>query len=252
MEVIFLAFFEQDSQLSIIYRGFLMMKCFQATQFKPSLLAIVVMTTTLVASGCTTINPYSNEEQTAKATTGSLIGAVAGAAIGVASSSKSDRGKGALIGAASGAAVGGGIGYYMDVQETKLRQQLASTGVSVTRSGDNIILNMPNEVTFGVDQTELSDGAKRVLNSVALVAKEYSKTQLNILGYTDSSGSDSYNLRLSQVRASEVGNYLMSKGVASARVKSQGMGESSPIASNANANGRAQNRRVEIVLTPTG
>lgn len=229
-----------------------MMKCFQAVQSKPSLLAIVVMTTALVASGCTTINPYSNEEQTAKATSGALIGAVAGAAIGVVSSSKSDRGKGALIGAASGAAVGGGIGYYMDVQETKLRQQLASTGVSVTRNGDNIILNMPNEVTFGVDQTELSDGAKRVLNSVAVVAKEYSKTQLNVLGYTDSSGSDSYNLRLSQVRASEVGNYLMSKGVASARVKSKGMGEASPIASNANANGRAQNRRVEIVLIPTG
>ncbi|MGL6122781.1 MAG: YMGG-like glycine zipper-containing protein, partial [Shewanella sp.] len=145
------------------------MKCFQAVQSKPSLLAIVVMTTALVASGCTTINPYSNEEQTAKATSGALIGAVAGAAIGLVSSSKSDRGKGALIGAASGAAVGGGIGYYMDVQETKLRQQLASTGVSVTRSGDNIILNMPNEVTFGVDQTELSDGAKRVLNSVAVV-----------------------------------------------------------------------------------
>ncbi|MGL5047164.1 MAG: OmpA family protein [Shewanella sp.] len=228
------------------------MKCFQAVQSKPSLLAIVVMTTALVASGCTTINPYSNEEQTGKATTGALIGAVAGAAIGLVSSSKSDRGKGALIGAASGAAVGGGIGYYMDVQETKLRQQLASTGVSVTRSGDNIILNMPNEVTFGVDQTELSDGAQRVLNSVAVVAKEYSKTQLNVLGYTDSSGSDAYNLRLSQVRAGEVGNYLMSKGVASTRVKSTGMGEASPVASNDNADGRAQNRRVEIVLIPTG
>ena len=229
-----------------------MMKRFQASLFTPTKLTIAALIGGLLVSGCTTVNPYTNEQQTAKATTGALIGAVAGAAVGVASSSKSDRGKGALIGAASGAAVGGGIGYYMDVQETKLRQQLASTGVSVTRNGDNIILNMPNEVTFGVDQTELSDGAKRVLNSVAVVAKEYSKTQLNVLGYTDSSGSDSYNLRLSQVRASEVGNYLMGKGVASARVKSQGMGEASPIASNASAEGRAQNRRVEIVLTPTG
>lgn len=229
-----------------------MMKPSLIKSLPASKLAIVVMASALIASGCSTVNPYTNEQQTAKATTGALIGAVAGAAVGVASSSKSDRGKGALIGAASGAALGGGIGYYMDVQETKLRQQLASSGVSVTRSGDNIILNMPNEVTFGVDQTELSEGAKRVLNSVALVAKEYSKTQLNVLGYTDSSGSDSYNLRLSQVRASEVGNYLMSKGVASARVKSKGMGESSPIASNASAEGRAQNRRVEIVLTPTG
>lgn len=228
------------------------MKRFQVNRFTSSRLAFAAIIGTFVVSGCSTVNPYTNEQQTAKATSGAIIGAVAGAAVGVASSSKSDRGKGALIGAASGAAVGGGIGYYMDVQETKLRQQLASTGVSVTRNGDNIILNMPNEVTFGVDQTELSDGASRVLNSVALVAKEYSKTQLNVLGYTDSSGSGAYNLRLSQVRASEVANYLMSKGIAASRVKSKGMGKASPIASNASAEGRAQNRRVEIVLTPTG
>ncbi|MCE9850890.1 OmpA family protein [Shewanella chilikensis] len=206
----------------------------------------------LLATGCTTVNPYTNEQQTAKATNGALIGAVAGAAIGVASSSKSDRGKGALIGAASGAAVGGGIGYYMDVQETKLRQQLASTGVSVTRVGDTIVLNMPNEVTFQVDKTDLSSGAMRVLDSVVLVAKEYDKTQLNVVGYTDSSGSESYNLRLSQVRASEVGNYLIRKGVSGQRVLTQGRGESSPIASNATPQGRAQNRRVEIILSPLG
>ncbi|MCH1929453.1 OmpA family protein [Shewanella sp. A25] len=227
-----------------------MMK-FSMNSLPTAKLAVVVLSSALIASGCTTINPYSNEEQTSKAATGSIIGAVAGAAIGVASSSKKDRGKGALIGAASGAAVGGGIGYYMDVQEAKLRQQLASTGVSVTRDGDNIVLNMPNEVTFAVDQTELNSGAKNVLNSVALVAKEYNKTQLNVLGYTDSSGSDSYNLRLSQVRAGEVGNYLTTKGVESARVSTKGMGKASPIASNNTAEGRAQNRRVEIVLTPT-
>ena len=206
----------------------------------------------LLATGCTTVNPYTNEQQTAKATNGALIGAVAGAAIGVASSSKSDRGKGALIGAASGAALGGGIGYYMDVQETKLRQQLASTGVSVTRVGDTIVLNMPNEVTFQVDKTDLSSGAMRVLDSVVLVAKEYDKTQLNVVGYTDSSGSESYNLRLSQVRASEVGNYLIRKGVSGQRVLTQGRGEDSPIASNATPQGRAQNRRVEIILSPLG
>ncbi|MCL2918488.1 OmpA family protein [Shewanella litorisediminis] len=211
-----------------------------------------VFTLAAMGTGCSTVNPYTNEQQTAKATTGAIIGAVAGAAVGVASSSKSDRGKGALIGAASGAAVGGGIGYYMDVQETKLRQQLQASGVSVTRSGDNIILNMPNDVTFAVDKTDLSPRAMQVLDSVALVAKEYSKTRLNVLGYTDSSGADSYNLRLSQVRASEVGNYLLSKGVAAARVSTQGMGEASPIASNATAEGRAQNRRVEIILTPIG
>ncbi len=204
----------------------------------------------LFISGCQTTNPYTNEGQNAKATNGALIGAIAGAAIGVASSSKSDRGKGALIGAASGAALGGGIGYYMDTQEAELRKQLQSTGVSVTRSGENIVLNMPNEVTFGVDEVKLNPGAKNVLNSVALVAKEYDQTQLNVLGYTDSSGSESYNLRLSKIRAIEVGNYLVAQKVEYARVKSEGIGEARPIATNSTAEGRAQNRRVEIILSP--
>ncbi|QSX34096.1 OmpA family protein [Shewanella avicenniae] len=212
------------------------------------LLATFVVTA--LAAGCTTVNPYTKEEQTAKASTGAIIGAVAGAVVGVATSSKHDRGKGALIGAASGAAVGGGIGYYMDVQEAKLRQQLDATGVSVTRTGDTIVLNMPNELTFGVDSSTLSERAQSVLDGVVLVVNEYSKTQLNVIGHTDSSGSDSYNLRLSQVRASTVGSYLITKGVAGQRVVTQGAGESQPIASNDTAQGRAQNRRVEIILTP--
>ena len=208
------------------------------------------LTALLMVSGCQLPNPYTGEAENTKATNGAMIGAVSGAVIGVASSSKKDRGKGALIGAASGAAVGGGIGYYMDVQESKLRAQLKSTGVSVTRQGDNIVLNMPNDVTFAVDQTVLSERAKSVLNSVVLVAKEYDDTRLNIIGYTDSSGSDSYNLRLSQVRAGEVAQYLTSQKISGSRVSSTGMGESSPIASNATEQGRAQNRRVEIVLSP--
>ena len=213
--------------------------------------AIFAVATSVVATGCTTVNPYTREDQTAKSTSGALIGAVAGAAIGVASSSKSDRGKGALIGAASGAALGGGIGYYMDVQETKLRQQLESTGISVTRDGDNIVLNMPNEITFGVDKSDLSSRAMNALHNVALVAKEYDKTMLNVYGFTDSTGSESYNLRLSQVRAGEVSNYLIRDGVTANRVISKGMGEAHPIASNKTTQGRAENRRVEIVLSPT-
>lgn len=204
----------------------------------------------LFLSGCQLPNPYTGEEQNAKATNGAMIGALAGAAIGVASASKKDRAKGALIGAASGAAVGTGIGYYMDVQESKLRAQLKSSGVSVTRSGNNIILNMPNDVTFGVDETVLSSRAQNVLSSVALVAKEYDDTRLHITGYTDSTGSDSYNLRLSQVRANEVGQYLMQQKVAANRVSSTGRGEASPIANNGTPEGRSQNRRVEIVLSP--
>ncbi|GAL08001.1 OmpA family protein [Photobacterium aphoticum] len=204
----------------------------------------------VVATGCSTTNPYTGESQTAKATTGSVIGAIAGAAIGVASSSKSDRGKGALIGAASGAALGGGIGYYMDVQEAELRKQLQSTGISVSRDGDNIVLHMPNAITFGFDQTDLSATAKKALYNVSLVVKEYDKTMLNVYGFTDSTGADAYNLRLSQVRASEVSNQLMRDGVASNRIVTKGMGEAHPIASNNSEQGRAENRRVEIVLSP--
>ncbi|PQJ68284.1 OmpA family protein [Photobacterium angustum] len=214
--------------------------------------AVLSVVASVTMAGCSTVNPYTGESQTAKGTGGSIIGALAGAAIGVASSSKHDRGKGALIGAAAGAALGGGIGYYMDVQEAKLRQQLASSGISVTRDGNNIVLNMPNEITFGFDQANLNDRAMNALHNVAIVAKEYEKTQLNVLGFTDSKGAASYNLRLSQVRADAVANYLIRQGVNANRVVSQGRGESNPIASNSTANGRAQNRRVEIILSPLG
>ncbi|HIF9182084.1 TPA: OmpA family protein [Photobacterium damselae] len=214
--------------------------------------AVISVIAAMTMTGCSTVNPYTGESQTADATSGSIIGALAGAAIGVASSSKHDRGKGALIGAASGAALGGGIGYYMDVQAAKLRKQLASSGITVTRNGNNIVLNMPNEITFGVDQTTLNQRAMNALHNVALVAKEYNKTQLNVYGFTDSTGAASYNQRLSQVRAAEVGNYLIRQGVAANRVVSQGMGEASPIATNNTAAGRAENRRVQIVMSPLG
>lgn len=215
-----------------------------------SLLTCSLIAATLVLSGCSMPNPYTGEDEISNAAGGAVLGAISGAVIGMAASSKSDRGKGALIGAASGAVVGGGIGYYMDIQEAELRKQLQSTGVRVIRDGDNIILSMPNEVTFGVDQTVLSGRAKDVLNSVVLVVKEYDETKLNVIGFTDSTGSKSYNLRLSQVRASEVSQYITSQKVSGSRVSATGMGVASPIASNATAQGRAQNRRVEIILTP--
>lgn len=200
----------------------------------------------LIMTGCTTTNPYTGEEETASATIGTGVGALGGAAIGALAGD----GKGALIGAGVGAALGGGIGYYMDAQEAKLRQKLRSTGVSVTRSGNNIILNMPNALTFGVDQTNLSSQAQEVLNSVALVLQEYDKTNVHVFGYTDSTGAESYNLRLSEVRANAVSTYLTRSGVDSNRMSSTGRGEASPIATNDTEQGRAQNRRVEIALSP--
>ncbi len=139
----------------------------------------------LAVSGCTT-NPYTGEREAGKSGIGAGIGSLVGAGIGALSSSKKDRGKGALIGAAAGAALGGGVGYYMDVQEAKLRDKMRGTGVSVTRSGDNIILNMPNNVTFDSSSATLKPAGANTLTGVAMVLKEYPKTAVNVVGYTDS------------------------------------------------------------------
>jgi outer membrane protein OmpA-like peptidoglycan-associated protein len=215
---------------------------------KPLAIA-TLLSASLVLSACTTINPYSGEEQTSNAAKGAAIGAISGAVLGAAIKDK-DRKKGALIGAAAGAAAGGGIGYYMDVQEAELRQKLRNTGVSVTRSGDSIILNMPNAITFDVNQSNLKQGAMPVLDSVLLVLKEYDKTRVNVLGHTDSTGSDSLNQALSEKRALSVADYLLRNQLPYARVVTMGYGESRPVATNDTEAGREQNRRVELVLSP--
>jgi len=198
--------------------------------------------------GC---HPYSGEEKVSNATKGSVIGALSGAAIGAATSSKSDRGKGALIGAAAGGAAGGGIGYYMDRQESKLRQQLEGTGVRVVRNGNQIDLIMPGNITFDVNKSTIKSSFTGVLDSVALVLEEFDETIINIEGHTDSSGSASYNQLLSEQRAGSVRDFLLNQGIQSSRTRATGYGERNPIASNETASGREQNRRVELNLVPT-
>lgn len=194
-------------------------------------------------AGCTT-DPYTGEQKASKA----AIGAVTGAIVGAAVSSKSDRKKGALI----GATLGGGAGYYMDVQEKKLRDRLQGTGVSVTRMEDgNIVLNMPGQLTFATNRSEIQPSFYDVLNSVVLVFKEFPKTAVRVAGHTDSVGSESHNLTLSQKRAQSVVSYFTSQGLPPARFQVIGYGESAPIASNDTDAGRAQNRRVEIEIVPT-
>lgn len=211
---------------------------------------IMGLSSLLILSGCTT-NPYTGESQAGKSGIGAGIGAVVGAGVGVLSSSKKDRGKGALIGAAAGAALGGGTGYYMDVQEAKLRDKLRNTGVSVTRSGDHVILNMPNSLTFDTNSSVLKPLGVETLTSIALVLKEYNKTAVHIVGYTDSTGSNATNQRVSTERANSVANVLIQQSIAANRMYVEGRGPSNPIASNSTADGRAQNRRVEITLSPT-
>ena len=200
--------------------------------------------------GCTT-NPYTGERQASKAGVGAGIGAAVGAVAGVLSGDDADeRRKRALIGAGVGALAGAGIGAYMDRQEAKLREELQGTGVSVTRIGDDIILNMPGNITFDVNQAAINSSFYPVLNSVGKVAKEFNQTLIDVAGHTDSTGTVAYNMDLSQRRANSVAQYLQSQGIDPTRVYAEGYGPHYPIADNSTAEGRAQNRRVEIALKP--
>ncbi len=202
-------------------------------------------------AGCQTVNPYSQEKQTSKAGKGAAVGAAAGAVVGmITGDDAKERRKRALIGAGVGALAGGSVGYYMDVQEAKLRKQLEGTGVSVTRKGGNITLNMPGNVTFVTDSADLNGSFFSVLDSVTRVLKEYEKTLIEVAGHTDSTGSDQYNQFLSERRAQTVARYLTSKGVLDKRVITVGAGEKYPVASNDTPEGRQLNRRVELTLAP--
>ncbi|MEN8179186.1 MAG: OmpA family protein [Pseudomonadota bacterium] len=207
--------------------------------------------TLMTLQACTTVDPYTREEKTSKVVTGAAIGAAVGAVIGIATSdSKKERKERALKGAGIGAIAGGGAGYYMDVQEAKLRQSLENTGVSVTRNGENIILNLPSNITFEVGQSNLQPDFVEVLHSVSLVLKEYKSTMIEVAGHTDSTGSDSYNLMLSQQRAQAVSNVLINDQVQPVRIDTVGYGETRPVASNSTPQGRQLNRRVELTLLP--
>lgn len=204
-----------------------------------------------LAAGCQTTDPYTGETKTARATYGALIGAGAGAAIGMISGRDAkQRRQRALIGAGVGALGGGAVGAYMDRQEDELRRQMRDSGVTVTRKGDDIILNMPGNVTFRTDSAELNAQFFKVLDGVALVAKKYDKTIIEVAGHTDNVGSSEYNRQLSQRRAGTVARYLASRGVAEQRLMTAAGGEEHPIASNSTEQGRAANRRVEVTLAP--
>jgi len=202
-------------------------------------------------AGCTTTNPYTGEQQVSKTAGGAAIGAAAGALGGlfVGGSSRAQR-NAVLIGAGLGALTGGAIGNYMDRQEADLRAQLQGTGVSVTRNGDQIILNMPGNITFNTDQDAVKSEFYGVLNSVAIVLNKYNQSVVDVFGFTDSTGSAAYNQDLSERRALSVAQYLNGRGVDARRVSVVGYGQSNPIGSNATEAGRAQNRRVEIQIAP--
>ncbi|MEZ5707820.1 MAG: OmpA family protein [Blastomonas sp.] len=199
-------------------------------------------------AGCVT-NPETGNKRVSNTAIGAIGGALGGYFLGDIVGGRSDRTE-KIVGAGIGAVAGAGIGYYLDQQEKELRQKTAGTGVDVVRDGDSLYLNMPSQVTFGVDSSAIEPGFRNTLDEVAATLSKYEKTYVDVYGHTDSTGSDSYNQGLSERRAQSVAGYLSSHGVNSARLATRGFGESQPIASNTTEEGRASNRRVEIRIVP--
>ena len=200
---------------------------------------IVAASAVALLAGCATPNPYDNQGQASSGTglsktatyggLGALAGAVAGAAI-----DHNNRGKGALIGAAVAGLGAAGYGYYADKQEAALRASMANTGVEVQRQGDNITLVMPGNITFATSSANIAPSFYQPLNNLANSLKQF----------------NNQNMQLSQQRAQSVATYLTSQGVSGQYLSVKGMGPADPIASNATADGRAQNRRVQVTLAP--
>lgn len=194
-------------------------------------------------TACSTINPYTGEQQTSRAVKYGAIGGVVCGLIGAAESSTRARNAGLGCGA-----IGAGVGAYMDAQEAELREQLAGSGVQVERNGDQLNLIMPGNITFNTNEYAIKNEFFTVLDSVAQVLYKFTDTRLVVTGHTDSTGAADYNYNLSNRRATSVANYLASNGVDQSRLISQGVGPDQPIASNSTESGKAQNRRVELQI----
>ena len=194
-------------------------------------------------AACAT-DPYTGESKVSKTAWGTGIGTAVGAGVGALVGGK----KGALIGAGIGAAGGAATGGYMDYQAAQLRKELVGTGVQVKEVNGQIYLIMPGNITFDTNEAFIKQSFQPVVTSIAKVLKEYDKTIVQINGYTDNTGTDAINNPLSVKRANAVADFLKVKGVAASRIAANGFGSANPIASNATAAGREQNRRVEIVL----
>lgn len=207
---------------------------------------IGLLATTMLAA-CTT-NPDTGQRGLSRAGGGALIGAGSGALLGVLIGGNDARA--AAIGAAVGGLAGAGVGAYMDRQERALREQTAGTGIEVVRQGDQLQLNMPSDISFASGRSSLDPQFHTSLNNVANTLNEFPSTAVDIIGHADSQGAEDFNQRLSEQRAQSVQSYLLNQNVTSVRLASAGFGETRPIASNETVEGRARNRRVEIILTP--
>lgn len=214
---------------------------------KSPLLLAVAGALTLTA--CVDPNAYPDDPN-ARQRQGAIIGGLTGAVAGAAVSSDSDRLKGAIIGGALGAGTGAIIGADLDRQAAELRGSLNSN-ISVTNTGEYLIVNMPQDLLFAVDSAAVRPDLRRDLNTVASSLLKYPNSRIEVIGHTDNTGSAAYNQDLSQRRAVAVASILRESGVPGNRIAAFGRGEDQPIASNLTPEGRAKNRRVEIIIRPT-
>ncbi len=202
----------------------------------------------MTLAGCVTVDPVTGERDPNRAATGAIIGAIGGAAAGTLAGG--DDRRNAIIGAGVGALAGAAIGDYMDDQEQTLRARLAGTNVGVQRvSEDRILLVFPADLTFDFDSADVKQEFRPTLRSTAGVLRDYPQTTIDIVGHADSVGSDAYNQQLSERRAMAVATVMLNNGVIRQRVVAMGRGESAPIADNATPDGRARNRRVEVLIS---
>ena len=201
----------------------------------------------LTVSACVT-DPNTGEKKVSRTAIGGVGGALGGMLLGGLIGGKTGR----IVGAGIGGVAGAAVGYQMDKQIKELKEQTAGSGVDVTETdgGQAILVNLPDGVTFDVGSYTLKPEFRATLDKVAESMIQYPNSLIDVYGHTDSTGSDAFNQTLSENRARTVANYLISRGVSAARVRSQGFGETMPVASNDTVEGRSKNRRVEIKIVP--
>ncbi len=199
----------------------------------------------VTVSGCVT-DPNTGEKKISRTAIGGVGGTVAGILLGGLIGGKTGR----IIGAGIGGIAGAAVGYTMDKQIKELKEQTAGSGVDVTETdnGAAILVNLPDGVTFDVASYSLKPSFRTTLDQVADSLIKYPNSLIDVYGHTDSTGSDAYNQTLSENRARTVAGYLQSRGVPAARIRSQGFGETMPVADNTSEAGRMKNRRVEIKI----
>jgi outer membrane protein OmpA-like peptidoglycan-associated protein len=217
-------------------------------RFRMAGIALGAAAIALSTTACVT-DPETGNRTISRAAIGGVLGAGAGYLLGDLVGGKRDRTE-RILGAGIGAVAGAGVGTYMDRQERRLREQTAGTGITVDRQGDQLVLNMPGDVTFDYNSATVQPQFQATLDQVAMTLRDYPSTYIDIYGHTDSRGSEIYNQGLSERRANAVSSYLSSRSVQTARMATRGYGETAPKCAETSEEGYRCNRRVEIRIAP--